>query len=74
MPGNEGHFAMTWLKRYAVGCLIATLVLGSVDGYYHPGEDMRVGAILLVAAGWPVATAIVVGSTIGEIWHDIRQG
>jgi hypothetical protein len=35
---------------------------------------MRYGAILMVAAGWPVVAAIVVGSTIGDIVHDVKQG
>lgn len=56
-----------------MSCLIAVLFLASIDGYKHPDEDMRYGAILLVSAGWPVVAALVVGSTIGEAVHDVKQ-
>jgi hypothetical protein len=35
---------------------------------------MYEGAIILCAVGWPIVTAIVVGSTIGDIVNDIKQG
>jgi hypothetical protein len=63
-----------WFRRYAVGCLIAVLLFSGRDSYNRPGEDMRYGAILMVAAGRPVVTAIVVGSTIGDIVHHVKQG
>jgi hypothetical protein len=63
-----------WFKRYLIGCLIALFVLAGVDGYYRPGQNPREGAIIVAAVGWPVTTAIVVGSTIGEIVSDIKQG
>ncbi len=66
---------MNWFKRYVVGCLIAVVFFAAVDSYYkHPDEGTRYGAILLASAGWPVVAAIVVGSTIGDIVHDVRQG
>ena len=65
---------MKWFKVYAIGCLIWLVLGGISDGYRHPGQDMRYGAIIVVAAGWPIATAVIVGSTIGEIASDIRQG
>jgi hypothetical protein len=66
---------VNWFKRYVVGCLIAVLFFAAVDSYYkQPDEGMRYGAILLASAGWPVVAAIVVGSTIGDIVHDVRQG
>ena len=40
-----------WFRRYAVGCLIAVLLFSGRDSYNRPGEDMRYGAILMVAAG-----------------------
>ncbi|WP_284268920.1 hypothetical protein [Bradyrhizobium iriomotense] len=43
-------------------------------GVQRSSEDMRYGAILIAAAGWPVVAAIVAGSTIGEAVHDMRQG
>ena len=65
---------MNWFKRYVAGCLIAVLSLAALDSYKHPGEDMRYGAILLVSAGWPVVAAMVVGSTIGDVVHDVSHG
>lgn len=65
---------MKWFKRYLIGCLIALLVLAGVDGYFRPGQNPREGAIIVAAVGWPVTTAIVVGSTIGEIVSDIKLG
>lgn len=64
---------MTGLRRYAVSCLIAVLFFAGIDGYKHPDEDMRYGAILLVSAGWPVVAALVVGSTIGDVVHDVKH-
>lgn len=64
---------MTWSRRYALSCLIAVLFFASIDGYKHPDEDMRYSAILLASAGWPVVAALVVGSTIGEVVHDVKQ-
>jgi hypothetical protein len=65
---------VSWFKRYVVGCLVAVVLLAGRDSYKHPGEGMRYGAILLVSAGWPVVAAMVVGSTIGDVVHDVRQG
>jgi hypothetical protein len=45
-----------------------------VDGYKRPGMDMRVGAILTVAAVWPIAAAIIVGSSIGEVAREGGSG
>jgi hypothetical protein len=70
---KRGQFAVKWFKRYLVGGLVAVLVLAGLDSYKHPGEGMRYGAILLVSAGWPVVAAMVVGSTIGDIVHDVRH-
>lgn len=67
-------FAVNWFKRYVVGWLIAVIVFAAVDSCKHPGEGMRYEAILLAAAGWPVVAAMVVGSTIGDVVHDVRQG
>jgi hypothetical protein len=67
-------FAVNWFKRYVVSFLVAVLFFASIDGYKHPDESMRYGAILLASAGWPVVAALVVGNTIGEAVHDVRQG
>ena len=74
MPGTGRYFEVKWFKRYLIGCLIALFVLAGVDGYYRPGQNAREGAIIVAAVGWPVVTAMVMGSTVGEIVHDIKQG
>lgn len=56
-----------------MSCLVAVLFFASIDGYKHPDEDIRYGAIPLVSAGWPIIAALVVGSTIGEVVHDVKQ-
>lgn len=65
---------MNWFKRYLWGCLIAVLVLSAIDSYSHPGEHARYDAILLASAGWPVVAALIVGSTIGGVVHDVNHG
>jgi len=32
------------------------------------------GTIIVASIGWPVFTAVVLGSAIGEIWSDHHQG
>jgi len=41
------------------------------DGHYHPGEHQRNDAIILAGIGWPIAAAIIVGGTVGEIISDV---
>jgi hypothetical protein len=48
-------------------------VLAVCDGHHHPGETPRGDAIMLVGIGWPIAAAIVLGSTVGEIISDVSQ-
>jgi hypothetical protein len=63
-----------WFKRYIIGCLVAVVVFAAVDRSHRPGQEMYAGAIILCAVGWPIVTAIVVGSTIGDIMNDMKQG
>ena len=68
------YFAVKWFKRYAIGCLIWLILGGINDGYRRPGEDMRWGAIVMVAGFWPIVTAVIVGSSVGEVAHKINEG
>jgi len=63
-----------WFKRYAIGCLIWLALGGAVDAYKHPDGETRMGAIVVVAAAWPIVTAVVVGGAVGDIVRDIKQG
>jgi hypothetical protein len=74
MPMTGRYFDVKWFKRYAISCLIATFVFAAVDGHARPGKHPREGAIIVAAVGWPIVTAIVVGSTIGEIVSETNQG
>ncbi|MFK4523110.1 hypothetical protein ABIF90_001091 [Bradyrhizobium japonicum] len=65
---------MKWFRRYAIGCLIWLILGGISDGYRRPGEDTRWGSIVIVAGFWPIVTADIVGSSVGEVAHKINQG
>jgi hypothetical protein len=64
---------VAWFKRYAIGCLIAVFVCAGIDGYKNPHGDIHMGTIMVVSVAWPVFTALVLGSTIGEVWNDHNQ-
>ena len=74
MPISGRYFVVKWFKRYAIGCLIWLILGGINDGYRRPGEDMRWGAIVMVAGFWPIVTAVIVGSSVGEVAHKINEG
>lgn len=74
MPISGRYFAVKWFKRYAIGCLIWLILGGINDGYRRPGEDTRWGAIVIVAGFWPIVTAVIVGSSVGEVAHKINEG
>ena len=61
---------MSWIKKYAISCLIAMFALAASDAYHHPGKDVRFGAVVLVAAVWPIVLSIIVGSTVGDIIRE----
>ena len=48
-------------------------VFAAIDGHARPGKSPREGAIVVAAVGWPIVTAIVVGSAIGEIVSEKNQ-
>jgi hypothetical protein len=63
-------YEMSWIKKYAISCLIAMFVLAAGDACRHPGKDVRFGAIAIVAAGWPIVLSIAVGSTVGDMFRE----
>lgn len=69
---QQRNFDVRWLKRYAISCLIAVFVFAVFDGHARPGKHPREGAIVVAAVGWPIVTAIVLGSTIGEIVSETK--
>jgi hypothetical protein len=70
----RGNFDVSWFKRYLVSCLIALFIFSGIEGYLRPSSDMRVGAVVISAAVWPVFVAFIAGGTVGEVVRDIRQG
>ena len=64
---------MKWFKRYAIGFLIALLVLAGVDGY-KGGPGHSIGATMLMAAAWPIVITMAVGGTIGDVVRCGAQG
>jgi len=67
-------FAVSWFKRYLWGCLVAVVFFAGVDAYERPGRDPHLGTILVASAGWPVFTALVVGSMLGDGAHYMNRG
>jgi hypothetical protein len=59
------------IKRYAISCLVAVFAFSAIDAYRHPTHDVRIGAILVTAAIWPVTLAIAFGSALGAV---VREG
>jgi hypothetical protein len=60
----------TWIKRYAVGFLLALCVLSGIDAHKRPVEGVRFGSVIMMAAAWPMTLAIVVGGTVGGVVRD----
>ena len=61
---------MKWFKHYAIGCLIALLVLSAMEKSARPDQELQLRALLTLAAVWPITAAIVVGGSIGEVASD----
>ena len=59
----------TWIKRYAVSCLVAMFVLSGIDAYNRPTNDVRI-SVIVVAAVWPVVLAIALGGAVGEVARE----
>jgi len=71
---SRRYSAVKSLKRYALSCLIVLFIFSGIDSYRHPTNDVRWGALVAVAAVWPVVLAIAFGSTAGEMVREINQG
>ena len=65
---------MKGLKRYALSYLIVLFIFSGIDSYRHPTNDVRWGALVAVAAVWPVVLAVAIGSTAGETVREIIKG
>lgn len=61
---------MSWKKKYAIGCLIALFVFTAMDSYDRPNRDVRFGAVIVMAAVWPVTVSVIWGGAVGEMVRD----
>jgi hypothetical protein len=64
---------MSWTKKYAMSCLIALFVFTAIDASHRPGKDVRVGAIVVTAAVWPIFLSIVLGWTVGDMFASASR-
>ena len=69
MPSKRCH-AVSWIKRYAISCLIALFIFSGIDSYKRPTNDVRVGVLVVLAVVWPIAVAIAVGSAVREVARE----
>jgi hypothetical protein len=58
---------MSWKKKYAISCLIALFAFAAMDAYRHPGKDIRLGSLVVMAAAWPIVLSIALGGAVGEV-------
>ena len=70
MPSTGRYHDVSWMKRYAISCLIALFIFSGIESYKRPAADIRVGALVVLAAVWPVAVAIAAGSAVGEVMRE----
>ncbi|MHC2578999.1 hypothetical protein ACVI1J_009288 [Bradyrhizobium diazoefficiens] len=61
---------MSWKKKYAIGCLIALFAFTAMDSYDRPDRDVRFGAVIVMAAVWPVTVSVILGGAVGEMVRD----
>jgi hypothetical protein len=61
---------MSWKKKYAIGGLIALFAFAAMDSYDRPNRDVRFGAVLVMAAVWPVTVSVILGCAVGEMVRE----
>ncbi|KGJ69943.1 hypothetical protein BJA5080_04292 [Bradyrhizobium diazoefficiens SEMIA 5080] len=67
---SQGLHHMSWKKKYAIGCLIALFVFTAMDSYDRPNRDVRFGAVIVMAAVWPVTVSVILGGAVGGMVRD----
>jgi len=61
---------MSWKKKYAIGFLIALFAFGAMNSYDRPNKDVPFGAVILMAAAWPVTVSLILGCAAGAMVRD----
>jgi hypothetical protein len=61
---------MSWKKRYAIGALISLFAFAALYSNDRPSRDVPYGAVLIMAAAWPVTVTLVLGLTVRELARE----
>ena len=61
---------MKWLKRYAIGFLIALFFFTWANAYPDGGKNMKFGPVIVAAALWPITVTIVLGGSTASLMRD----
>ena len=70
MGGFTRSSDMSWKRKYAISCLVAVFAFTAMDSYDRPNGDVRFGAVVLMAAVWPVTVSLILGGAVGEMLRD----
>ncbi|AJA63426.1 hypothetical protein BJA01nite_02760 [Bradyrhizobium japonicum] len=70
MHGFTRFSVMSWKKKYAIGCLTAMFVFTAMNSYDRPNRDVPFGAVIVMAAVWPITVTLILGGTVGEMVRD----
>lgn len=61
---------MSWKKKYLIGCVIALFVFAAMNSDDRPRRDFPFGAVIVMAAVWPITTSLILGCAFGEMVRD----
>jgi len=64
------YTTVKWLKRYAIGFLIALFFFTWADSHPDGSKSLRMGSVIVAAALWPITVTIVLGGSAA----DLMQG
>lgn len=59
-----------WLKRYAIGFMIALTFFTWANAYPDGVKNMKFGAVIVTAALWPIAVPIVLGGSAADLMRE----
>ena len=61
---------MSWKKKHAIGFLIAVFAFAAMNSSDRPTRDVPFGAVIVMAAVWPVTVSVILGCAVGEMIRD----
>ena len=62
---------MKWLKRYAIGFLIALLFFTWANAFPDGAKGFKMGPVIVAAALWPITGTIVLGGSIASLMQGL---